>query len=389
MVWLSRILLILLLQAASAPAAAHSRSTSYSVWEMGTQGQTTLQLRLTELDLTRLQLHPDYTPDFGAVLAQMLQRDLQLFRAGSLCSYVVPLDWWREAGQLLVRAELQCSARGDYRLHSQLLLAPLPSHLHFAQLQWPDGSRLERVLTERDPEWLFSAGEAPSSLPGYWWLGVEHILSGWDHLAFVLGLVLLAGSLAQVAWLVTGFTLAHSLTLALAVLGWVQPAAAVVEAMIALSILLIAVEAAWQLAGRPRWLPLLATLGIVGLALLPAVTLPPLLLLGMAGFSYCYFRLIGRLQRPYRLRAAIAFAFGLFHGFGFAGVLMQMNLPGRDLATALLGFNLGVESGQLMVVALAWPLLLWLGRRWHNLPGWATGGLAGLGMYWFVLRAVA
>src|SRR5439155_15732382 len=106
----------------------------------------------------------------------------------------------------------------------------------------------ERVLTEREPSWLL---DAPAATPGsasvgtYVRLGVEHILGGADHLAFLVALLLLGGGLGGVARLVTGFTVGHSLTLGVAVLGYVQPDRAAVEALIGLSIALVAAENVW------------------------------------------------------------------------------------------------------------------------------------------------
>ena len=387
-----RLLVLLLLQSMSLPAAAHSRSTSYSVWILdGSQVQ--LRVRLAEIDLTRLELHPDFSADYAQRLHAVLQQELQLSRNETPCIYTPRNDLRRQQGQVIVEASLSCPEAGSYRLQSRLLLGPLPSHLHFAQLVWPDGKRLERVLTGDNDTWLLDDSAeariaAPSSFTGFWRLGVEHILSGWDHLVFVLGLVLLAATFGQLAWLVTGFTLAHSLTLALSVMGVVQPAIAAVEALIALSILLIGLEAGWQQAGRPRWIPAFTVVALLGLAVSPLSVVPPLALLGMALFALCYFTALQRVTSAYRIRALIAFGFGLFHGFGFAGVLAEMDLSTANLATALFGFNLGVESGQLLVVALLWPLLHWAKQRHEGVPRYITAAVAGLGMYWFVLRSV-
>ncbi len=393
MPWLRRLLFILIVQGLSAPAAAHSRSTSYSIWDLsGTAENVSLRARLDEIDLTRLNLHPDYTLGYETAVLDLLQSDLQLRRGDQLCGWDSEADLRRIAGQLVIEARLVCPATGAYAITSRLLLEPLPSHLHFAQIIGPDNKRLERVLTSDLNNWAlasdaFSSGETPSSVGGFWRLGVEHILSGWDHLAFVLGLILLAATVGQVAWLVTGFTLAHSITLALAVLGLVKPDEATVEALIALSIVLIAVEAGWQLTARPRWLPKAAVISLLALAACQPSGLPVVALLGMALFCFCYFNLLEQVQRPHRVRALIAFAFGLFHGFGFAGVLAEMQLPATNRAAALFGFNLGVESGQLLVVLLLWPILRWAGSVKQALPSWLTAGLAGLGTYWLVVRA--
>ena len=102
---------------------------------------------------------------------------------------------------------------------------------------------------------------------------------------------------------------------------------------------------------------------MAGAALAGAGKLEATLWVGLALFSACHFGLLRRSPRPARLRALLAFAFGLVHGFGFAGVLAEMALPTHRLAPALIGFNLGVELGQLSAVALIWPLLVFLKRQ--------------------------
>ena len=117
-------------------------------------------------------------------------------------------------------------------------------------------------------------------------------------------------------------------------------------------------------------------------------------LAGLAVFSACHFALLERSEQPVRIRGALAFAFGLVHGFGFAGVLGEMQLPTERLVPALFGFNVGVELGQLAVVALAWPLLRLLerlaGGRWHRwVVDAGSAAICGIGLFWFVTRTFA
>jgi hydrogenase/urease accessory protein HupE len=156
-------------------------------------------------------------------------------------------------------------------------------------------------------------------------LGIEHILLGFDHLLFVLALLILVPNMHMLLWTVTSFTLAHSLTLAAATLGLVHVPQQPVEAVIALSILFVAMEIVHWRQGRP---------GITR-----------------------------------RMPWLVAFTFGLLHGFGFAGALSDIGLPEHAIPLSLLFFNLGVEAGQLMFIAavlLAWAVL---GRI--NWPQWA------------------
>jgi hydrogenase/urease accessory protein HupE len=152
------------------------------------------------------------------------------------------------------------------------------------------------------------------AVPGAWeiaatylHLGVEHILFGFDHLLFVLALVILVRGWKRVAVTVTAFTIAHSITLAAATLGFVNVPGAPLEATIALSIMLVAVEILNARRGKP--------------------------------------------SLTARLPWLVAFAFGLLHGFGFAGALAEVGLPQHSIAIALLFFNVGVEIGQLIFVA--------------------------------------
>jgi hypothetical protein len=136
---------------------------------------------------------------------------------------------------------------------------------------------------------------------------VEHILLGFDHLLFVLALLLLVGNWRRLVGTITAFTLAHSLTLAAATLGWVQVPQAPVEAVIALSIMFVAVEILHRQQGRK------------GIAV----------------------------RKPW----IVAFAFGLLHGLGFAGALQEVGLPDQAIPLSLAFFNVGVEVGQLIFVA--------------------------------------
>ena len=172
-------------------------------------------------------------------------------------------------------------------------------------------------------------------------LGVEHILTGFDHLLFVLGLLFLVGFNRRLVWTITAFTAAHSLTLASAALGWLTLRTAPVEASIALSIVLVASEALRKSDTIARRWPTL-----------------------------------------------VAFLFGLVHGLGFAGALQEIGLPENHLLVALLTFNLGVEAGQLLAVAAAW--FLWrAAARWPRLAAMRTGLLYAIGSvaaYWSCLR---
>ncbi len=385
--------------AAAGPAQAHTHSASYSSWEIADDGAR-VRLRISLLELTRLP--PVLLETGGDPIGRYLSSRLSLLRGGERCRPEPALRLRAPEGWALYEWRVACAEPGALAIESGILFEVAPSHLHFARLRGEPSRVLERVLTRAEPRWLLDeAGDEPAggdaagtTLLGYIALGIEHILSGWDHLAFVLALLLLASRLREVAGLVTAFTVAHSITLGLAVLGVVHPEGEAVEALIGYSIALVALENGWLESGRGPLLPVAATAGllaVLALALLDVGKVPPLVLAGVTLFTACHFLLLKRAERPAQLRAAVAFGFGLVHGFGFAGVLAEMELPTDRLAPALFGFNAGVEIGQLGVVIVVWPLLRAL-ARWQRdrlyRPVIEAGSAAifALGLFWFVTR---
>ncbi len=169
-------------------------------------------------------------------------------------------------------------------------------------------------------------------------LGVEHIFTGYDHLAFLVGLIVLGGPLSALVGVVSSFTVAHSLTLILATLDIVVLPTPFVETAIALSI--------------------------------------------------CYIALENMFVREIKYRWVITFFFGLIHGFGFSNILRQMELPRSGLFTSLLSFNLGVEIGQILIILVIFPLILYVSRKsWHPLAITLTSSIIlALGGFWFVER---
>lgn len=210
-------------------------------------------------------------------------------------------------------------------------------------VKWADGRTLERLVSSSTPE-LEIATEPSRDARTWLELGVEHIATGFDHLAFVIGLVLIVGMTRKLAVTITAFTVAHSITLALAATGTVELSRRSVEAVIAMSIVLVAREALSDrptLARRKPWL--------------------------------------------------VAGLFGLVHGLGFAGALSEIGLPRDAKAFALLFFNLGVEIGQLAAVAVAAALVAIVGARVreHRFARPAVCyAVGGLGAFWWVDRMV-
>jgi hydrogenase/urease accessory protein HupE len=210
-----------------------------------------------------------------------------------------------------------------------------------------DGSSWHMMLTPEEPQVTLHLGShPPSTLPAFLILGIEHILTGIDHLLFVLGLLLIVVDRWKLLKTVTAFTVAHSLTLAVATLGYARVPVLSVNAAIALSILFLGPEIVRRWRGETSW----------------------------------------AIRQPW----IVAFFFGLLHGFGFASGLSAVGLPRQDLPFALLLFNLGVEIGQLTFIALVlWLIYAFrvLEIRWprslERLPGYTVGTMGAL---WTIQR---
>jgi hypothetical protein len=274
----------------------------------------------------------------------------------------------------------------------------VPSHVTFAQIQTGRGQFIEQLFTTDHRDVDATGGDAQmrdASFLEYIRLGVGHILTGPDHMSFLLGLVLICRRLRDLVFVVTGFTIGHSITLALAVTGMVRPHAEYIDALVALTIAVIGVENIAVVTHRPRTVATGVALPLLALALASFAgvgALPPLLLAGAALFCSSYLMLSGHLRDAGRLRLIVTAVFGLIHGFGFAAGLLEMQLPRPKLAEILVGFNLGVEIGQLSLVFALLGTVALLARLKLSVPrpivvDTVAAGLVAVGTYWFVSRS--
>ena len=214
-----------------------------------------------------------------------------------------------------------------------------------------DGRKWTTIARPSQPWFEITAAQSTLEVASaYLRLGIDHILGGFDHLLFILVLLILVKSTRRLVATITAFTVAHSLTLAAATFGFVHVPQAPVEATIALSIMFVASEIVHSRQGRPglteRW--------------------------------------------PW----LVAFVFGLLHGFGFASALSEVGLPQHAIPLALLFFNLGVEVGQLLFIAVVLAVIALVRTQVHSLavspPRWAWRvppyAIGGIAAFWLVQR---
>lgn len=376
----------------TAVAGAHARPLSYSFWTRH-GSDIDVKVQMTSTDVAGLGVPADADSNRDRARGLAVQRLFEMRVGGTRCTPSTAPDRVPAADPWTMwRWSLHCTGTGArvVSIGAAALLGDGHGHL----LRWDDGDGhpVERLFDASTRSAVFDANTG-SSLFDYVGLGVQHLLTGPDHIAFVLALLLLATSLRQVAWLVTSFTLAHSLTLALAVLRIVEPDPRPIEALIGFSIALLGAENAWLLSKGGRRIPAAIVGGLTVLLLSGRGVVSRTALFGLLVFTACHFELLARSRDPARLRIAIAFAFGLIHGFGFAGAMSALALPLGRLVPALFGFNLGVEIGQLGIVLLSWPLLALVVSRRPRTHALLTEGLsaavAGAGVFWFVSRLFA
>jgi hypothetical protein len=384
---------------AAAPVLAHTRSESHSVWELNGPA-VDLVMTIPEIEAQRIA--PSTTPTDDQVKAYLAQRVYPL-QAGRRCPLVPPVQTLSATpGFRRYDFTFRCPASDAIALHSEAFFDLVRSHVNFAQIQNAvTGDFIEQLITTEQPT-IDATGGAGGELKSAGFLdfvrmGVMHIFTGVDHMSFLLGLVLISRRLKDLIFVVTGFTLGHSLTLALAVTGIIRPHPEFIDALVALTIALIGLENIAVQTARPA--PIAA--GLAGLLLVMAAAhlagfgqMPATLLLGAALFSGGYLMVSGQLRDAGRLRMVITLTFGLVHGFGFAADLLTMQLPPGRLAELLVGFNLGVEAGQLTLVTAASLVVIALARLKLAPPrpivvDVASAGLVGLGCYWFVSRSFA
>ncbi|HEY6476349.1 MAG TPA: HupE/UreJ family protein [Polyangia bacterium] len=259
-----------------------------------------------------------------AAVARSLVAGVVITADGKPCAGTLDRAWVMEGdGGAVFQVRYVCPAvPAELTLSLPILAELAPGHRHLARL-FRAGKPQVKVLDRAHATWTLAGGGSTSSAFGLAWsmlkLGIEHILTGADHLVFLFGLILVGGRLRSLIGVVSAFTLAHSITLALAALSIFAPSPRLVEPAIALSIAYVGIENLFVQDASKRW--------------------------------------------------RITFPFGLIHGFGFAGALREIALPHAQIPVALVSFNLGVEIGQLAVLSVALPVVLtirrapWFGDR--------------------------
>jgi hypothetical protein len=336
------------------------------------------------------------------LLSRHLAETIRVFHDKQACKDTAPPRLQPSAqGYVRVGLYFDCGSQIDtLNIKINSFFSVASTHVHYAQIAvadqlsqqyiFSDDLRTQEIDTKRP-----AAKNLFHSIAQYTTLGIEHIFGGIDHIAFLLALILLLRKFSDLVWIVTGFTLGHSVTLCLATLGFVIPDLAVIEATIGFTIALVALDNAGVVSGHRRDFAyaLIAILMIMLVFNLTSGTgLSTLSIIGLIILTLAYMPLASSETRSVNFRPVMAIAFGLIHGFGFASALDEIGLSGAQLWPALLGFNLGIEVGQLMIIAGLWLVLKQLNEKNQLLQprlvvDLVSASLCGLGFYWFIGRS--
>ncbi|NOT42743.1 MAG: hypothetical protein HOP13_19875 [Alphaproteobacteria bacterium] len=388
-----RVVLALLALLLAVPAHAHTRSQSFSTW---TVGDDTVA-GVFQVDAYRATQLSETPQDLAALLKREIEATISVAQDGAACTRTGLQSIRAPRGELRVEVAFKCAkpfADVPGELKVGAFFGVSISHSHYIRVTSKKGVR-EGVLTQGKTTIPVGGDEAaPSSFGSFLFLGFEHVLSGIDHIAFLIALAMLAGGVWRILIAITGFTLGHSLTLGLVALNVLKPDTVAIEALIGFTVAWAAGDALRRVRGTPQWYGLVGAGGIVLLPVLAWLFGLPVLawsvLLGAAVFAAAMS--YTKADAPY-LAPAIATVFGLAHGAGFAGPLLEMEIAPANLIWTLLAFNIGVELGQLTALAVL-AALLWAARRvFKEIPPLAFDAAAAvlfaLGTFWFVSRALA
>jgi hypothetical protein len=387
----------------STSANAHTLSESFSSWQINGNA-VHVEFTVPDREAKRLSDSGNELPS-SERLGRYLADRIGASAGNQACARTGgPRALSSIAGFTRIELDYGCPGSANIKLHSSAFYSLVPTHTDFARIQSADGSVFEQLLTNDNQYIDASGGGSQSTLQNagllkFIAMGIMHIFTGVDHMSFMLGLVLISRRVRDLLFVVTGFTIGHSLTLGLAVTGILRPNGQYIDALVALTIALIGAEYIGDSTHRPQPVALglgglLIAFAVARLSGFSAVQLPTLLLMGGGVFAACYLMVTGQMRDAGRLRIVVTTVFGLIHGFGFASNLLEMDLPRNRIAALLFGFNVGVEIGQVTVVLTALLIAALLVRVRLAIPRPLFGDVAaaflvGEGLFWFVTRTIA
>mgnify|MGYP005738569353 FL=1 len=348
------------------PLNAHYFSESFSKWNV-VDNKVEANFSLLTLESTRIFQVENYQKImFEENLSETdvfkiyLSQHLKVTSEGKNCSLIDEIkELDSQEGSLNLSLNFECPSNKEIKIINNALFNLVQSHIHIARIYIDNNLYTEKALFFNDQSIDLNEEKENNSFSNSFYkffsLGLDHILSGYDHLLFILGLLLLVTNLKRLLLVITGFTIGHSLTLSLSVINIIQVKSSLVEALIGYTIMFVGLEYLYKENNDHR----VSMIFITTLSLLLLIfgnlinpNFPYFLILGILLFSLGYFYLLKNLNSENNLLSIITIIFGLIHGFGFGGFLLGSKISSENIFSGLLGFNLGVEVGQIIFVLL-------------------------------------
>ena len=348
------------------PLNAHYFSESFSKWNV-VDNKVEANFSLLTLESTRIFQVENYQKImFEENLSETdvfkiyLSQHLKVTSEGKNCSLVDEIkELNSQEGSLNLSLNFECPSNKEIKIINNALFNLVQSHIHIARIYIDNNLYTEKALFFNDQSIDLNEEKENNSFSNSFYkffsLGLDHILSGYDHLLFILGLLLLVTNLKRLLLVITGFTIGHSLTLSLSVINIIQVKSSLVEALIGYTIMFVGLEYLYKENNDHRVsMIFIKTLSLFLLIFgnLINPNFPYFLILGILLFSLGYFYLLKNLNSENNLLSIITIIFGLIHGFGFGGFLLGSKISSENIFSGLLGFNLGVEVGQIIFVLL-------------------------------------
>lgn len=391
-------------------ANSHYFSESFSKWLIDDK-YIEGTFNVLELESTRVLQLPQlqkYLYEEGLseseVFIKYLNENIKLFSDQNICEKTKPFTILSsEQGSLNILMSFQCNSGNSIKIVNNAFFDIVQSHVHIARIYQNDQIITEKALFYNDQTIDLSHNKnnelKNNFLKNFFSfinIGIQHILNGFDHLLFIAGLILLIIGFKNLLLIITGFTIGHSFTLALSFLGFVMPNIMIIESLIGFTILFIGIEYYLIKTGNYKTINVFLILLLFSIYCLSIYMLLPISYYGLLGlllFSFGYFAIHKNSKDKNILLLLITILFGLIHGYGFGSFLIKSQISSENFLSALFGFNIGVEVGQIIFVIII--LIIFKIIRYFKLDIILESFkniififVVSLGFFWFIERLI-
>ena len=388
---------------------AHYYSESFSTWKIN-NNQVIGNFSVLEVESTRilniekfrdLAVHENLTE--AKVFRKYLEDHIYVLENNEICEIQEPFELSsQKEGFINILMTFNCSSNSNIKIINNAFFNIIQSHVHIARVYDGKEILIEKALFFNDQTITISPDQKELEFNFYETFynflksGISHILNGFDHLIFIIGLLILVSSIRNLLIIITGFTIGHSITLSLAVLGIMSPNGILVESIIGFTIMFIGAEYLIKKTKKYFLTNFFLIILIVSLLILNIFTknsISSILLIGLLLFSSGYFFLHKSINKKNNLLIVITLLFGMIHGLGFGSYLLSTGINSNNIITSLLGFNLGVEIGQIIFVltalAVIWKLTkLRFNKTIELIKNTAFVFVTTMGFFWFIQRLI-